>query len=92
LAAGQDILTTVQNIQNLINPTINALQAQETASIEQVQAAANTISQNITSQVQAAMNSTQQLSSTLGNTSKQVQACLAQKIAALSAIAQVSRK
>lgn len=93
LAAGEPLFTSsVQTLQNTINSSATVLQTQATAVTQQTQAAANATIQNVTSQAQAALKSTQQLASTLDITYEQAQSCLIQKGTSLLAIVNSSRK
>jgi hypothetical protein len=93
LAAGQSLLTTaVQTLNNTINSSTTAVQTQAAAATQQLQAAANATIQNITSQVQAALNCSQGIAASIIASSEQAVACLNQKLTSLTAIANASRK
>jgi hypothetical protein len=92
LAAGQNTLTAaLQLFQNTINSNTASLQTLATAGIQELQAAADDTMKNIITQIQAAMNSSQQYASLL-NISSQAQNCLIRKERQLAAIANASRK
>ena len=71
---------------------LTSLETQATAGILQFQAAANATIQTITSEVQVALNSSQQYVSALNISYQQAEACLIQKVTGLAAIANTSRK
>jgi len=71
---------------------LTSLKTEATAAFQQLQVAANSTIKNITLQLQASKNYSEQIFNTLNIGYQQVQACLIQKVQGLDEIANASGK
>jgi len=93
LAAGElNNSELLQALEDQITCNLTSLKTEATAAFQQLQVAANSTIKNITLQLQASKNYSEQIFNTLNIGYQQVQACLIQKVQGLDEIANASGK